>query len=217
LSAISISFLALFGIQMPSMAMTRSICRAAGLVFAFGAILRVNLAVLQRHGDALERQRFAVGIEAHGHDVQAPRPASTKYRAEPAVLAPAERAHRPACDAHRWKPVCWNLLCGVREPRRYAALHEVDRLLRRDRIEIAVAHAAMTSAHRRRRACRSTDDPRLPATQSSWDAWRDKYAVALSMPTCRPVGECMISSALVQLCQLRHQMARNVLDDIAAI
>jgi hypothetical protein len=35
--------------------------------FAFLAVYCVNLAVLQRHGDAIERQRLAVGIHSHRH------------------------------------------------------------------------------------------------------------------------------------------------------
>ena len=35
--------------------------------FAFGAILRVNLAMVERHRHAIQRQRLAVGIHAHGH------------------------------------------------------------------------------------------------------------------------------------------------------
>jgi len=27
----------------------------------------VNLVVLERHGDAIERQRFAIGVKPHGH------------------------------------------------------------------------------------------------------------------------------------------------------
>jgi len=38
-----------------------------GLGFALGAIFRMDLAVLQRHRHALQRQRFAIGIEAHRH------------------------------------------------------------------------------------------------------------------------------------------------------
>ena len=39
----------------------------AGAGFAFGAIFGVDLVMLQRHRDAIERQRLAVGIEPHGH------------------------------------------------------------------------------------------------------------------------------------------------------
>jgi hypothetical protein len=35
--------------------------------FALCTIFRVNLAVLQRHRDAIERQRLAIGIHPHRH------------------------------------------------------------------------------------------------------------------------------------------------------
>src|SRR4051812_33711981 len=39
----------------------------ADLGVAFGAILCMDLALFQRHGDAVERQRFSLGIQSQGH------------------------------------------------------------------------------------------------------------------------------------------------------
>ena len=60
--------------------------------------------------------------------------------------------------------------------------------------------------HRPRRACRSADDRRPRARQSSLGCLAaTKIWVALSMPTVSSVGECMISSALcsVAICAIR--------------
>ena len=35
--------------------------------FAFGAILGVDLVVLQRHGDAIDGQRLEIGVHPHRH------------------------------------------------------------------------------------------------------------------------------------------------------
>jgi hypothetical protein len=68
LSAISISRFALLGVERAFHGNDPiDLIEHPGFGFAFGAILRVDLAVLQRHRDALQRQRFAVGIQAHGH------------------------------------------------------------------------------------------------------------------------------------------------------
>ena len=56
--------------------------------FAFRTVFRVDLAVLQRHGDAIERQRLALGIEPHGHGCAgAKRGQQEIVRCEPRVLA----------------------------------------------------------------------------------------------------------------------------------
>ena len=72
--------------------------------FAFGAIFRVDLAVLQRHRDALERQRFAVGIHPHRHRGAGAKAGEHEIiRPGSAVLAAGgERAHPPAFDADLW-------------------------------------------------------------------------------------------------------------------
>ena len=99
----------------------------------------MNLAVLQRHRDALERQRFAVGIEAHGHRRASAEAGQHKIiRAGPAVLAAGgngligQHAMRP--DGNGLLEFAVAGFANHDVARRFTG---IDRLLRRDRIEIA--------------------------------------------------------------------------------
>ena len=93
---------------------------------------------LQRHRDAIERQRFAVGIHPHRH-----RGAGAKAR-QHEIIRPGPGVLAAGGDGfvgqHLVRPdvtVCWNCRRGSRAPRHCAVLRRVRGRLGRKRFDIA--------------------------------------------------------------------------------
>ena len=159
------------------------------------------LLCLQRHRDAIERQRFAVGIHPHRHrGAGAEARQHEIVRPGTAVLAAGGDGlvgqHPVRADRHGLLELA---VAGLAAPRPGAALRRIGGRLRRRRARYSARPRRRSRRrHRRIRACAgSADDRRRPARRSSWDALRPRRScVALSMPTVSSVGECMTSSAL---------------------
>ena len=170
---------------------------------------RMDLAVPERHRGALERQRFAIGIEPHGHRFAGAESRQQEVIGAGSGVLAAGRdrlvgQHAMRADGNRLLEFAVAGFAHHDLARRFAG---TGGLLRCDRIDIALGPGGDDIGDIGGVApVDSADDRRPPATQSSWDALpATKMRVALSMPTVSSVGECMISSALCRLvtCAIR--------------
>ena len=110
-----------------------------GFGFTLRAVFGVDLAVLQRHRDPLQRQRFALGIQAHGHRCAGAEAGQHEIiRPKPGVLAAGR--NRLIGQQMVW-PHRDGLLefavAGLTNHHAARRLSSVGNLLGRDRIEVA--------------------------------------------------------------------------------